>query len=146
MPFTKLDGNQEVFIPISMNAYATSRIFSPWWMSMIGPEIQTQLYINDNQKYITVLLRCRGFEKNMTAMLTKYQFLCIAQGSKWALNENFSASRFWEILILEYLLYKGKLILRGNLKVFWPWITYLSKIFKKDYWWTTQILIWDQLK
>ena len=94
----------------------------------------------------TVPLRCGWLEKNMTAMLTKYQFSCFAQGSKWALNENFSASLFWEILILEYLLYKGKLILRGNLKVFWPWITYLSKIFKKDYWWTTQILIWDQLK
>ena len=76
-----------------------------------------ELTVKFSEKFLPS--RRRWLEKNMPAMLTKYQFLCIAQGSKWAQNENFSASHLWEIWILEYLPYKGGLVLRGNLKVLW---------------------------
>ena len=66
--------------------------------------------------------------KKVSAMLTKYQFFCIAQVSKWAYNENFLTSPFWEILIFGYLPYKAMMVLRGNLKLLWSFIVYLRWI------------------
>ena len=44
--------------------------------------------------YPTVPLSFGWLEKKVQAMLTKYKFLCIAQGSKLAYNENLLTSPF----------------------------------------------------
>ena len=62
-------------------------------------------------------------KKNVTAIFAKYQIFCFAQGTKWAIFENFLLGNFWNVVILGFLPYKemkqfrGKVIMHSTFKV-----------------------------
>ena len=67
--------------------------------------------------------RALSEKKNVTAIFAKYQIFCFAQGSKWAILENFLSSDIWDIVILGFLPFKeikqfrSKIIIYGTFKV-----------------------------